>query len=209
MGTGAAIAASSVASGIGNAIGGRKAAGAIKENYGEAIKELQGVRDEQKELYSPWLEVGNRALQGLENFGDFDFTNIETFMDPGYEFRLQEGIDALDQSASSRGNLMSGGQQQAVTDYASNLASQEYGNAFQRALAQYSTNLGRQQHLAGLGQNALSGYSNALSNYGANVSGMYGSQGTQLANNAQTTAGGITSSINSGIGNYLLSGMIK
>lgn len=52
--------------------------------------------------------------------------------DPGYAFRLSEGLKALERSAAARGGLMSGGTGKALTRYGQDLASQEYGNAFQR-----------------------------------------------------------------------------
>jgi len=203
------IIGSTVIGGIGSLIGGKESGQDIKQGYGEAIDALEGVKGEQQQLYSPWIDAGKKALQAMQDTGEFDFTNLDTFIDPSYEFRLQEGVNALDQSASARGNLMSGAQQQAVTDYGQNLASQEYGNAFDRAFQTYNTNLGKQQHLTGVGQNALGGYSNALSNYGSNIANMYADQGNKLAGNTQKTVGGVGNSLQTGIGNYLLSDLIK
>ncbi len=52
--------------------------------------------------------------------------------DPGYAFRLAEGIKALEQSAAARGNLLSGTTGKALQRYGQGLASQEYSNAFNR-----------------------------------------------------------------------------
>lgn len=52
--------------------------------------------------------------------------------DPGYAFRLSEGLKALERSAAARGGLLSGGTGRALQRYGQDLASQEYGNAFQR-----------------------------------------------------------------------------
>ncbi len=52
--------------------------------------------------------------------------------DPGYAFRLAEGMKALEQSAAARGNLLSGGTGKALQRYGQGLASQEYQNAFAR-----------------------------------------------------------------------------
>ncbi len=99
----------------------------------------------------PWRLAGERALQSIEAAPDFQF-NTQDFVemgskgadfqfdpkefvfekDPSYDFRKQEGINALDRSAASRGRVLSGAQDRAVTRYGSNLASTEYQNAFNR-----------------------------------------------------------------------------
>jgi hypothetical protein len=56
--------------------------------------------------------------------------------DPGYQFRLEQGRQALEASAAARGGLLSGSTGQALSQYGQDLASQEYANAYQRALAE-------------------------------------------------------------------------
>src|ERR1019366_2590442 len=51
------------------------------------------------------------------------FTNT-----PGYQFQEQQGVAALDQSAASKGGLLSGDQLEAITNYSSGLASENFGN---------------------------------------------------------------------------------
>lgn len=60
--------------------------------------------------------------------------------DPGYQFRLAQGQQALQNSAAARGGLLSGGTAKALTDYNQNAASGEYGNVYNRALQNYNTN---------------------------------------------------------------------
>lgn len=50
------------------------------------------------------------------------------FKSPGYEFRQEEGIRAIDRSASARGQLMSGGTLRELARYGQGLASSEFGN---------------------------------------------------------------------------------
>ena len=49
--------------------------------------------------------------------------------DPGYQFRLAEGLRALEGSAAPRGTLRSGATLQALMDYGQDAASQEYEKA--------------------------------------------------------------------------------
>ena len=53
-------------------------------------------------------------------------------MDPGYKFRLSEGMKALDRQAAARGGLISGNALKATQRYGQDLASQEFGNAYNR-----------------------------------------------------------------------------
>lgn len=57
--------------------------------------------------------------------------------DPGYQFRLNEGMKATNAGYGARGLLKSGAAMKGIAGYASGLASQEYGNFFNRALSQY------------------------------------------------------------------------
>lgn len=66
--------------------------------------------------------------------------------DPGYEFRLQQGTNALSRSASARGMSLSGAQAKGLNDYGQGMGSAEYGNYFNRLMG-----------VSGLGENAASG----------------------------------------------------
>lgn len=59
--------------------------------------------------------------------------------DPGYQFRLQQGTDALQHSAAAGGVLRTGGTLKGLIDYSQNAASQEYANVYGRALDKYRT----------------------------------------------------------------------
>ena len=56
--------------------------------------------------------------------------------DPGYQFRYEEGINALDRAAAARGLLSSGRVMREVQRYGEGLAAQEYGAAYGRGAAE-------------------------------------------------------------------------
>lgn len=65
---------------------------------------------------------------------------------PSYQFRKQQGMDGIQSQAAAGGNLLSGSTLKALNNYNSNLASQEYDNAFNqyqtdenRRFGQYAT----------------------------------------------------------------------
>jgi hypothetical protein len=74
--------------------------------------------------------------------------------DPGYAFRQAEGMKALERSAAARGGLLSGGTLKGIQRFGQDLASQEYGNAFNRYQIERSARLNPLQSLMGSGQSA-------------------------------------------------------
>lgn len=85
---------------------------------------------------APDLMVGNYQDPG-------DFTMEKFQQDPGYAFRMSEGLKALDRTAAARGGLISGGAMKAASRYGQDMASQEYQNAFNR----YNQNRGFNSNL--------------------------------------------------------------
>lgn len=74
-------------------------------------------------------------------YGDFTAPDPLNFQaDPSYQFRLGEGMKALQRSAAARGTLLTGGTARALENYGQGAASQEYQNAYNRALQSYTTN---------------------------------------------------------------------
>ncbi len=96
------------------------------------------------------------------------------FKSPGYDFRFDEGLRAVDRSAAARGQLMSGGQMREVQRYGQGLASSEFGNYANRLSA-----------LAGIGQTATT----AGGQFGAAAAGQVG---TSAANIGQSIMAGGT-----------------
>lgn len=60
--------------------------------------------------------------------------------DPGYQFRLGQGEQALQQSAAAKGTLNGGATQKAVLGYGQDYASNEFNNVWNRDLTEYNTN---------------------------------------------------------------------
>jgi len=132
-----------------------------------------------------------------------NFTAADYQADPGYAFRLKEGLNLLQSNARARGGAVSGATMKGAINYAGDSASQEYQNAFNRfqagratqgqeygnAFNRFQTN--RTNMLQPLGNLMASGQ-NAASNQGA-AAGAYGSSGANLMTGAgQAMAGGIT-----------------
>lgn len=87
--------------------------------------------------------------------GGFDYVYPEftppsaqsLFDDPGYKARLAEGRGSLEASAAARGTLNTGGTLQDIVRQGQDYASQEYGNAYNRAKDVYGSKLGKYKSL--------------------------------------------------------------
>jgi hypothetical protein len=119
---------------------------------------------------------------------------------------LSEGQKALDRSAAARGGLISGGALRAAQRYGQEMGSQEFGNAFNRALTSYNTGVAsenqlynRQAALSGIGQTATNLVGQAGQNYGTSVGNALMNQGAN-AGNARMAAASAYGSALSGIG---------
>jgi hypothetical protein len=122
--------------------------------------------------------------------------------DPGYAFRLSEGQKALTNSAASRGKQLSGEQFKALETHNQGLASQEYGNwwnrytggtTFNNAASQqeFGNSLGLAETQYGRGRDVVSDWMKLAglgSGSAANMSGQNTSSTNQVGN-AFTSAG--------------------
>ena len=197
----------------------------------------QDVLGQQQAAYNPYQQAGlagqNQLLnylgigadtgsQGYGQYANAQFTPqaFAANQDPGYAFRMKEGLKAVDAQAAARGGLISGAALKASQRFGQDMASQEYQNAFNRYQTSRQNTLAPYQSLQGTGMQAAGGLSNAAGNYGTNAMGAYGGYGTAAGNaygnygnaagsaygaagtglyNATGNAGG---TVNSAYGNY-------
>lgn len=131
------------------------------------------------ERQQPFYQAGVNALTQLQQrtgamppafTGQVDLTR-----DPGYAFRLSEGLKGLERSAAARGGLMSGATGKALTRFGQEAASQEYQNAYNRALTEYNALRQRESEE----YNRLSG----LAGTGGTTAQQIGVAGQQMASN--------------------------
>ncbi len=230
------ILASAVVGGLSSWFGADSTADATKENTKATIEAtkntnamLQRQYDQNRKDNESWRLAGEEALKKIQSDPGFQFVSedFDFFSDPSYEFRKEESINALDRSAASRGNVLSGAQNKAITRYAGNLASQEYGNAFNRYMAKenqrfnqqkniYDTNLNTQKVLAGVGQQAINsdiaGGTNLTNAMARNTMNATNNNNALRMNGAMNTAdmyGNLATSTNKAIANKLLYDKIR
>ena len=162
--------------------------------------------DQTRADLAPYRAAGTNALAQLtagtapggqftKQFGMSDFEQ-----DPGYGFRMSEGLKALDRTAAARGNLLSGATLKGAQRYGQDLGSQEYQNAFNRYQTNRSNLLNPIQSLAGVGQTSTTQGITAGNNYATNV-GNLGMNAAGNQANAGLTAAQANQSAYGNVGN--------
>jgi hypothetical protein len=189
-----------------SASGANKAADKQKKAAKKAAKTQKQTLAAQTKLVEPYVEAGKNAMveyQKLAPYQDFGMPQFQA--DPGYNFRMAEGIKALERSAAARGLLQSGGTLKGIQQYGQNLASSEYENAFSRYLTQREARMDPYRYLTGQGQAAAVGQAANVGTTGAALAEIAAQRGNVQAAQAAGTAGAIGnafSSIGQGVGSY-------
>jgi hypothetical protein len=177
-------------------------AASTQANAANRAAELQNEQYQQtRQDQMPWMEAGKTALNALTplatNYQQFGMDQFKA--DPGYGFRLSEGLKQLGHAAGARGGLISGQTLKGLQDYAQNSASNEYTNAFNRYQTERAARLAPLQSLAGLGQTTAAQLGTAgAANAGAVGNYLTGGAAAQAAGQV-----GGANAITSGLGTYL------
>lgn len=139
----------------------------------EAGKYLNQVRPMLEEYYDPYVEYGQSALPTLEEQyrsllsdpGAFYRSLGEDFYtSPGYQFQMDEAMNAANQAAGASGLLGTPAHQQQSARYAQNLANQEYNNYISNLMDLYSQGLAGTQGQAQLGLGATGQLASGVAN---------------------------------------------
>jgi hypothetical protein len=212
---------------IGSAILGAASSRSAAKTQAGAAQQAADVQRSQfeqtREDQAPYRQAGYNALAELQRTagnapGAFRFGAGDYQADPGYAFRLAEGQKALDRQAAARGGLISGGALRAAQRYGQEMGSQEFGNAYNRALTGYNAEVARENQLynrqaalAGIGQTATNLVGQAGQNYATNVGNlMTGAGAAQAAGQvgaANALTGGLGTYLNYSQGNALLNAL--
>ena len=160
----------------------------------------QQIYDSNKALITPYVDAGNAANTELEGFlglnGDPAASQaaLNTYLNStGYQFNLNQGLDAVTQSKAAAGLLDSGSTVKALDAYATGEADQ-YGQ-------QYEQNLAGE---VGTGVRAVNALTGAGTNYANQVSANNNSAATNQGNAAIAGANLDTSLISNALSAYAL-----
>ena len=182
----------------------------------EQANQAQGINYQNQQLLTtqgqqqPYLQAGTQGLGSLENllgvgggngqagygsllqgYGAFQAPTLaQAENQPGYQFQLQQGLNALQNSAAARGTLLSGGTAAGIEQYGQEAAQQDYSNVYNQMLGTYQTNYNtfaqnqaneynRLSGLTGVGQGAANVLAGAQQSAAGNVGNILTNESAQ------------------------------
>lgn len=191
MGLGSALA---VGAGIvGSSILGARASKSAASQQARAAEQAGQQQLQQfyatREDLAPYRQAGDAALPLLQRLiTEPGAAEEDLIASPGYQFRLEQGQQALERGAAARGQLVSGRTLKELQNFGQGMASQEYGNYLNNLRS--LTNMGQSAaaQTGSFGQAAAQQYGQGLM-----AAGQARAQGTQgVAQNIASGIGGLT-----------------
>jgi len=174
---------------------GQKAAAATQQNMFNTINAQEqpfmqagyGATSRLSQLLGTGKDDGTGGYGSLTS--SFTPADYLANKDPGYEFQLKTGGQALRNEDTPGVGSLSGAALKDLMSFNQNMASTGYQNAFNRFTTQQNNIFGRLSGIAGLGQNAASNTGTAGTALGTGI-------GQAQAAAAGSTAGGIVGATN-------------
>lgn len=158
-------------------------------NYG--YESIDNLSDHMKG--NPFQTMDRDALgtlsngQALQDLRAHTNQDLNGYMDPGMNFRIKQGSNAIMNNAAAAGMMGSGDTLRAMAQYGQDMGSQEYNNAFNRYLQRGNMlqgNVGLEQNAAGM---QMGERNNAFNRHMAEA-GLY-QQGIGMGQQAATAGG--------------------
>lgn len=195
----------------------KNATGQVWDATNQANTNIAGGLATQVGQQAPYLAAGQQGVKGLADLANehrqFSWDPSQVANDPAYQFRLQQGKEAINNSAASRGLLSSGNTLKDLTSFGQGNAATYENQDFNQALSQFNTNFDTAQKsylpLAQMGQTAVGQFDQATQNaqgqvagnlinagtYGGNASQYAGTYGGNATQNAAMFGGQTTNSL--------------
>jgi len=224
----AAVAGATVVSGYMGSQAAKSAAQTQADAANNATAANNAALAQQAEMNAPWRTAGTTAVNQLSEMTQpggeatkaFSYDPFNYQADPGYAFRLKEGMKAMNATAAARGGLISGNAIKAGQAYGQELGSQEYGNAFDRYLKNYANaqntfQLNRNnllqplQFLSGQGQAAAAGQASNIGANAANNTALSTGAANATAAGQVGSANAYTNAIGQGVSMYQTNALLN
>ena len=127
------------------------AANESSQGYADAQEGIYQAGQRSINRFDPYSQMGTNGANALNSMYNSDGSmNYDTFRNmPGYQFRMEEGQRAMDNSGASRGMSQSGAQMKALTKYGQGSADQGFNDWFNK-----------QMQMSDRGMNAVSNQGN-------------------------------------------------
>jgi hypothetical protein len=205
---------------VGAGLSSSRAAGKAADAQAQAAQDaaaleyqmFQENKDLNKPFYDNSLVAQNRMMDllglskntGADKYGYLTqpFNANQMYQDPGYQFRLSEGLKSMDRQAAAQGGLQSGGALKAAQRYGQDYASNEFNNAFNRYQTERSALLNPLQSLTGAGQTVAQNLGQAGQNYANQAGELYTQAGNARASGYIGKANAMSDMVGNAMGMY-------
>ena len=138
-----------------------------------AIAEQRRQFDLQRSDGAAYRDAGVNALSQFQTLANTPTTAADVMQDPGYQFGLDQGQQAIDRKVAAMGGRVSGAAIKAAGRFGTNYATTGYTAADQRR----NDRLNRLASLAGIGQSATNASASAGTAMANNIGGLVTGQG--------------------------------
>jgi len=174
----------------------------------------QNIYNQNQANLNPYMTQGKTALNTLNTDlangilgGSFTGQDYLNNKDPGYEFQLQQGQQALQNSQAAQDGIMSGSALKGLSTFNQGLASTGYQNAYNRWLATQNNTYNQLSSLAGLGENAAAGAGNTGAAIGNGMANTITGAGNAQAAGQIGQANAISNGLSNLAGYYAIGNM--
>lgn len=194
------------------ASGNTAAAGYLNQNpniYNSATDRAQGLLDSayadakgsiagNSQYFQPFYDTGQQAntalanANGLNGAAGYNDAMAQFRTGPGYQFQMDQGLDAINRTAAARGGLASGNNTVDLLRYAQGNADQSWQQNINNLSGMSNTGMQAAQGLAQANQ----GLANLAMNYGNSGASLQQGLGDRLAGNNTALAGNETNMAN-------------
>ncbi len=178
-----------------------------------ALNENRRQYDQNRLDQQPFMQRGNAAGNRLQELlglgGDAraagygslgqSFNGANLSQEPGYQFGMQQGQQALDRTAAAHGGYYSGAQLKAASRFGNDYGSTKYTDAYNRFNNDQSNQYNRLAGISGAGQQAV----NQIGQQGSSLAGM---NGGLITNNAMQNGQNTMGAANARASSYLAGG---
>lgn len=192
---------------IGSLIGGAgsRQAGSMQADAAQRAQDQQAAQYQQSRAdLQPWVQSGSQARNKLDSLMGLDGSDptAQLQQSPGYQFRYDQGMAGVQNSAAARGGLLSGGTLKAIQKYGQDFASNEYQNQFNRLNGMSSS-----------GQASAAGQAAQSQAFGNSSAQNSMAQGSALASGAMGTgnawSNGLSGAVNGYQNNQMMNMLMK
>lgn len=143
----------------------------------EDLSALIGLYGGDTNAFKNMVTDAYNSGKGQYTAGQFTPEDIQQWLDPNVDYRIQRATTALENSAAGRNQLLSGATQKALQDRSQQIAQEAWDSARTAGLNAFTANESAKQAEAASGANAIN---NILSMYNSNLSAKTGLEGKMV-----------------------------